>query len=230
MAWVLRSTNNAGNNSGAALTIPMGAGIASGDLDLVAIYLETDTNTIATPPSGYTLVQSGVNTGAFGLYLYYKIAGASEPSTSFTPTSSAWRTAVSACFSGGSGSGSFVDVTSAVSQADAVVNTSQTAPSVTTTAANDLLIWVYGNFSGNNPATTTGAASTVAVSFGGLSIAYATIASASATGTTSPNAGIGTETYAAFHAAFLLTGAGGGGGATPVTPLFFQQANAVYRM
>lgn len=213
MAYTLRATNTAGNASGAGLSVPMPAGVTTGDLLVIAAYLEADTNTWATPPSGYTLAQSGANTGAFNLSLWYKIAGASEAAQTITPASSNWRTAISACFSGGSGSGSFVDVVGSVGQGDTISPvTNQTAPSLTTLTANDLLIWVYGNFSGTNVASIAGAANTLAVSFGGLTIGYANLGAVGATGTTAPNSGPGTDTYAAFHVGFLLTGAGGGGG------------------
>lgn len=212
MPWTLRNTATAGNSSGAGLSVPMPTGITLGDLTLIAGYLEPDTNGWATGPSGYTLAQSGVNTGAFGLSLWWKIAGASEAAQTITPTTSNWRTAISACWSGGSGSGSFIDVVGSVGQGDSVLVSAQDGPSITTLTANDLLVWVYGNFSGTNVASITGAANTLAVSFGGLTIGYANLGAAGVTGTTEPNTGPGSDTFAAFHVGFLLTGAGGGGG------------------
>lgn len=208
MAYAYRASTSAGNASGGALTINKPSGTTTGDLIIVVAYLESDTNTWASVGSGFTSVITQVNTGSFKLQVWYKWCGASEgASWTWTPSSNNWRAAVCASYSGGAGSGNPVDVTGG-SQADSVLNTSQTAPSVTTTAANDLLVFGYGNFSGTNTLTMAGAASTLRISFGGVVIADATIASASATGTTSPNSGPGTETYAAVHAAFLLSPGG----------------------
>lgn len=216
MAYTFRAANTSGNNTGSALSVNLPAGVTTGDLLLILAYLESDTNTWVAAPSGYTAVQSGVNTGSFSLSLWYKIAGASESAPTITPTTgSVWRAAVSACWSGGSGSGSFVDVFSSVSQGDSVIESAQSAPSITTTAANDLLVFCYGNFGGTNPTGLIGAATTSATAIGGLTIGYATIASAGSTGTSAIATGIGSQTYAGFHVAFLLTGAGGGGGLLP---------------
>lgn len=215
MAYTFRAAGaGAGNASGSALTVNMPAGVTTGDLLIIVAYLEADTNTWTAAPSGYTLVQGGANTGGFNVNMWYKIAGASESSATLTPTTGGvWRTAFSACWSGGSGSGSFVDVVSAVSQGDAITPvTNQTAATVTTTANDDLLVFCYGNFSGTNVTTLTGTASTLAQSFGGLTVGYVNRPTLGATGTTAPNAGPGSDDYAAFHATFLLTGAGGGGG------------------
>lgn len=211
MPYTYRASTSAGNASGGALTVNKPTGTVDGDLIVVVAYLETDTNTWSSVGSGFTSVITQANTGSFLLQLWYKWAASEPASWTWTPTTSNWRSVVCASYSGGSGSGVAPDV-SAGAQADTVVNTSQTAPSVTTTAANDLLIFGYGNFSGNNVTTVAGAATNLRVSFGGTTIADAMIASASATGTTNPS-NTGTETYAAVHAAFFLSPGGGGGGA-----------------
>lgn len=216
MAYAYRASTSQGNASGAGLTVTKPAGTADGDLIVVVAYLESDANTWASVGAGFTtaagLVQA--NTGAFSVRVWWKIASGEPASWTWTPTSSAWRTVVAASYSGGSGSGERVDV-SGGSQGDSVLVANQTAPSVTTTVADDLLVFAYGNFSGNNDTGTTGAASSMRVWFGGLTIADATIASPGATGTTRPSGAVlGTEDYAALHAAFFLSPGGGGGGAT----------------
>lgn len=211
MAYTFRAQTNQGNASGGALTVTKPAGTVDGDLIVVVGYMETDTNTWSAIGSGFTEVKNIDNTGLFDLRCWYKWASGEPASWTWTPTTNAWRTVVVASYSGGSGSGTQPDVSSSA-QGDGVLVASQTAPSVTTTVNNDLLIFGYGNFTGTSMTTASGAATNVRISFGGATITDATIASPSATGTTAPNAGPGTEDYAAVHVAFLLTGAGGGGG------------------
>lgn len=69
-----------GNNSVANVEKP--AGVASGDLLLLVMFLGNATTNTPSPPSGFTLINN-VATSLFsaGLYAYYKIAGGSEPST-----------------------------------------------------------------------------------------------------------------------------------------------------
>jgi hypothetical protein len=211
VAYTYRSSSSQGNASGSGLTVTKPAGVADGDLLIVAAYLESDTNTWASVGAGFNtsaaLTQD--NTGAFQLQVWWKIAASEPASWTWTPTTGGnWRTVVCAAYSGGSGSGERVDVAGGA-QGDGVLIGSQTAPSVTTTVADDLLAFAYANFSGTDSATTVGAASNLRVSFGGLIIADATIASPGATGTTRPSDGPGTEDYAALHVAFFLSPGGG---------------------
>ena len=211
MAWAYGTNTSQGNASGGPLTVNAPASLADGNLIVIVGYLEDDTNTWSSVGSGFTEAKAIDNTGRFDLRLWWKIASGEGASWTWTPNTNAWRTVVAARYSGGSGTGEFVDITSSA-QGDGVLVNSQTAPSVTTTASDDLLTFGYGNFSGTNMTTAQGAATNVRISFGGATITDATIASPSSTGTTAPLAGPGTEDYAAVHVAFLLTGAGGGGG------------------
>jgi hypothetical protein len=210
MAYTYRASSSAGNASGAGVTLNKPTGTADGDLLVVVAYLEADTNTWSSVGSGFSSITTQANTGSFLLQVWWKWAASEPASWTWTPTSSNWRTVVCAAYSGGGGSGSVPDV-SGGSQGDGInPNTSQTAPSVTTTAANDMLTFAYGNFNGNNVTATTGAATNLRISFGGVTIADATIATASATGTTAPSAGaVATEDYAAIHAALFLSPGGG---------------------
>jgi hypothetical protein len=97
----------------------------------------------------------------------------------------------------------------------------QTAPSVTTTETNVLLVFLYGNFSGTDPTTLTGAATNLRVKLGGLTLGDANRASAGATGTTAPNGGPGTDDYAALHVGLRSSG---------VPNLKYQMVNGIYRM
>ena len=202
---------SAGNGSGGNLTLTKPTGTADGDLLRIVVYFEPDTTTISIT-GGFTEGEVLANTGAFKLQEFYKLA-ASEPASYTISNDTAgnqWRTAVGAAYSGGTGSGTWKDV-SAASQADGAIATGQTSPSVTTTGVDRLLGWSYGNFSGADGDTTPVGAVTVARGWlGGVSLGDAARASAGATGTTHPDAGaIGTETYVGIHVAYISDIAGG---------------------
>lgn len=214
--WTFRTGSfvSAGNASGNALSIAKPTGTASGDLVVFVVYWESDTNTVTGSDSLASALRQA-NTGAFMLEVFYKIAGGSEPATyTFTPaTNGQWRAAVGAAYQNGTGSGPWVD-TSGGSEGDSVITTSQTAPSVTTTSADCLVVFAYGNFSGSDPASTSGFATSFRGALGGATLADAAKATAGATGTTNP-ASMGSETYAAMHVAFISDTGGGGGGSDP---------------
>lgn len=213
MAYAYRSSNSAGNASGGALAVSNPSGLTDGDLLVAIAYLEDDTNTWSSVPSGWNAGPAIANTGIFKLWSYWKIASSEPASWTWTPNTSNWRTIVVAAYTGATGSGtSRVDVSS-TAQGDGVTPASnQTAPTVTTTADGDLVVFGYGNFSGTNVSTLTGFSTNMRVSFGGATIGDAVKTPAGATGTTAPNAGPGTEDYAAMHVAFFLDTGGGGGG------------------
>lgn len=223
MAYAFRNQTSAGNASGGALSINKPASTADGDLLVAVGYLETDTNTWSSVPSGWSLAASQANTGDFKLWMYWKIASGEPASWSWTPNVNAWRVLTCAGYSGGSGTGSFVDVVGTGNQGDAQIETAQTAPSLTTVTANDIVIFAYGNFGGANVTAMTGFTTNLRISLGGCTIADANAASAgTVTGTSRSNGGIGSQDFAAFHVAFRLVGAGGV--ATALKPLTVQQA------
>lgn len=208
MPIAFRAATSQGNASGGALTVAKPAGVADGDLLVAHAYLETDANSWASVGAGFASAASGVNTGLFRIQAWWKIAAGEPASWTWTPTTTGvWRTVVVAAYSGVAGSG--VDVAGATGQADAVIVTSQTAPSITTTVAGDLVLCCYGNDGLTNPTAYTGFTATIRVARGGLTIADATQATAGATGTSRPSAGPGTQSYAAFHYAMLAAAPGG---------------------
>lgn len=209
MAFTFVNVTSAGNASGGALSINKPAGVVSGDFLVANLYLESDTNTFSSVPSGWQLAGSIANTGAFKNWIYYLWAGGSEPSSySWTPNTNAWRTYTMAAWSGGSGSGAQPDQANG-SQGDAVITSGQTAPTLTPTADHALLVFAYGNFSGNNPASLNGKATNLRVAFGGVAIGdFLDVTPIAATGTTNPN-GLGNEDYAAEHLLFFLSPSGG---------------------
>lgn len=218
MAWTLvtpNGTGGAGGGTGAGITLTKPAGVADGHL-LVAVTYIDDSSRTWTGPAGWNTSASYIasNPGGVGVghntQVWWKIASGEPASWTWTPSSSGFRNVAVAAFTGGTGNTTMVDVAGTAGQGDAISpDSSQTAPSVTTLTANDLVIFAYSNQSGANPAALTGFATSLAVADVGLTIGSATNASASATGTTAPNGGVGTDNYAAIHVAFLLTGTGG---------------------
>ncbi len=121
-----------------SLAINKPTGTASGDVMVASISVRPNTATI-TAPSGWTLVRriDNSNTNPNSLATYYRVAGSSEP-TSYT-----WSFSTTAGSAGGIQSFTGVDTSNPV-DVEAGQNTansvSQTAPSVTTGAANEMLV------------------------------------------------------------------------------------------
>ena len=109
--------------------------------DLLLAQVTVNLNTSLTAPAGWTLIRSDVNSTFVRQSLYYHLAGASEPA-SYSWTLSAAHGAVGTMLaysgvdpvnpidvsSGGIGSGS----------------SSLTAPALTTSVANDMLVGLFG--------------------------------------------------------------------------------------
>ncbi len=208
MAYTFRAGASAGNSSGGDVSPSKPAGTADGDLLIARAYLEADTNTWATVPSGWSLAGSIANTGGFTLWVYWKVASSEPASWTWTPTTNNWRTITVDAYSGGVTPA--VDVVGTGGQADGVLPASQTAPSVTTIDDNDLVAFSFGDFSGTNPTSIGGFATNLRTTFGGVAGGDATKTPAGATGTSNAG-GTGTEDYAAIHIAFAI-----GASSTPV--------------
>ncbi|MBI2967953.1 MAG: T9SS type A sorting domain-containing protein [Bacteroidetes bacterium] len=75
--------NNSKFNSGASVTLTKPGNVKQNDLLIVHLAQGYPTSSGATPPAGWTLIRyDGLNDGStIGSWLYYKVAGASEPST-----------------------------------------------------------------------------------------------------------------------------------------------------
>ena len=230
LAFRAGSFVSAGNASGAAISINKPTGTADGDIMVTAIYFEPDTTSI-TAPAGWTQAFSLANTGAFLLEIWWKVAASEGTTYSWNNTTGGnqWRSVVSGAYSGATGSGEREDLSNG-SQADAVLITSQTAPSITTTGTNRMLIFGYGNFGGEEVTATTGAASNFRGSLGGTIIADALIAAAGATGTSRPSSGPGSQDYVGIHTA-LISDIASAGSIPPglIRPVWRTITRRVYR-
>lgn len=212
MAYSFRAATSAGNSSGSTVAVNRPTGTADGDLVVWACYLESDTNTWTTTPTNAVIGSSLANTGSFNLHLFWKIASSEPASWNFAPNASAWRTIVCAAYSGPTGTGSSRVDTSSGSQGDGAFSGNQIAPSVTTTADGNLVIFSYGNFSGTDGPAVGGFATNLRVVGGGVIISDAVQTSAGATGSSGAPP-IGSQDFVAMHTSFLLDT--GGGAAAP---------------
>ena len=123
-------------------TVSKPSGVVAGDVLLAALEVCADP-VVVTPPAGWTLVHnqpSGQGTAdAFHAIVYKHVATASEPSEyTFDVPSGAYTSVEIAAYSG---------VTAVESSAGAsATGTSITAPSLTTSQANELLVVFYVDF------------------------------------------------------------------------------------
>lgn len=137
-------------------TVTAPTGIANDDILLAAIFTgRTDSNgglLTPTPPSGFTLIDSTAVSDLSGdkfnggFFLYWKRAASESGSYTFTHAAASTQ-AVIQRITGCLASGSPVDVYSKAS-AGATGTNPTTATSITTTAANDLLVWLSHDWEG----------------------------------------------------------------------------------
>jgi hypothetical protein len=121
------------NTSTAALTLAVPAGVQAGDV-MVAQVAMRSAGTVAAP-AGWTAVRNDSSGTQISSFIYYKVAGAVEPS-SYAWTTTASRTAGGIAAYSGVSTTNPVDVSSGTNGS----STSLDAPSVTTTIANDMLV------------------------------------------------------------------------------------------
>jgi hypothetical protein len=209
LAFRAGSFVSAGNASGGNLTLNKPTGTVDGDIIVVAVYFESGACTISIT-GGFSSAFQLANTGAFNFQVFYKRASGEPASYTISNDEGGnqWRSAAGVAYSGGTGSGTLLDLANG-SQADGALNTAQTAPSITTTGTNRMLVFGYGNFSGTNMTAAAGAATNLRGSLGGTAIVDALRASAGATGTSNPSSGVGTDDYVGIHAAIISDTAAG---------------------
>ncbi|HVD62815.1 MAG TPA: Ig-like domain-containing protein, partial [Lapillicoccus sp.] len=134
-----RSASSANNVTATTLVIPAPAGVTSGDA-LLAVVSVRGAPAI-TPPAGWTLVRLDANASTMRQAVFVRIAGGSEPA-SYTFTLSNAQSAA-----GGIVAYTGVDATTPVDVHGGQLNassTSITAPSITTTGANRMIVGFFG--------------------------------------------------------------------------------------
>jgi hypothetical protein len=134
-----RAASSANNPSATTLVIPTPSGVVSGDV-LLAVVSARGAPTI-TAPAGWTLVRLDINATTMRQAIFVRTAGGSEPASYTFSLSSAQSAA------GGIVAYSGVDGTSPIDahggQANAA-STSITAPSITTTGPDRMLVGFFG--------------------------------------------------------------------------------------
>ncbi len=134
-----RSATSAANDGTTSLTISRPAGTASGDVLLASIAARG--NPAITAPSGWSLVRLDANGNTLRQAVYVRVATSSEPAT-YTWTFSKSETAT-----GGISAFSGVDTTNPIDASGGQGNASSdllTAPSITTTGTNRMLVALFG--------------------------------------------------------------------------------------
>jgi len=173
-------SNNAAG--GSTLTIGLPAGTMSGDVMVAFVVVRTANNTI-TPPAGWNLVLRQNSSSSLATASYVKVAGSSEPA-SYT-----WSFSTSGEASGWIASYIGVNNTTPVDVAHAQYNPSTSNvdnSGVTTTAANDMLVYavgIVGATSVNDPSGFTEECYTASNSLTTAEMSQEILASAGATGT-----------------------------------------------
>jgi len=213
-----RSAASAGVDTGIlTLTINKPAGTVLNDVMIASVGVRPNTANI-TAPAGWTLLRrtDNANTTAHSLAIYYKAAGAAEPA------SYSWTFDTSTGAAGGIASFSGVDTDNPI-DVDAGQNTvaalTHTAPSITTTKSNTMIVAAFAMSSAATwtpPGGTTEAVDASSIVSGNgeaVEMAYVAQASIGASGTftatasTDPDVG-NTETLALVPARQAYFGVG----------------------
>jgi hypothetical protein len=136
---VLRSTSTATARNASSITLARPAGVTAGDVLIASVGATKSGN--VTAPTGWTVVRSDANGTAMRQAVFSRVATASEPSSyTFGLPSGSSAAAAMASYRG-------VDPTTPIDAHGGQVNASSgqiTAPAVTTTGPNRLLIGFFG--------------------------------------------------------------------------------------
>lgn len=135
-----RASTSAASTPITAIVLAKPAGLTTNDVLLAAVIVH-GTPTI-TPPTGWTLIRSDVNGTDLKQAVYWHLAGGSEPST-YTFSFSVPVSATVAGIAAYSGVNTTTPIDVSAGQANAS-SSSITAPSVTTTVANTMIVGIFG--------------------------------------------------------------------------------------
>jgi PKD domain len=143
MAVAFRAAGTLGTSTaGAATVVPYPAGVASGDL-LILQFIANATSTPATP-SGWTALFGPTTTTTYGnkCYVFWRVAGGSEPSTVSVTISTGQGAGIMSAFTGANTSAP-INVHAEATLPGGGTSPTMTTPSVTTTVANTMLLRMY---------------------------------------------------------------------------------------
>jgi|GEM_PF-3962768 len=147
------STFYKGNNilfsSGASLTLTRPAAIRQNDLMLVHLAQGYATGPAATPPAGWTLIRFDKDASNYiGSWLYYKVAGASEPPTYTFSVSSGIN--LMGSIMGYAGINPASPIQTSAGQESSATAPNHSTPSITTTSDSSVIVTFYCAW-GSNP-------------------------------------------------------------------------------
>ena len=136
---VFRGASSGANATSTSLLLPSPAGAGAGDVLLASVSVRGAP--VVSPPAGWTLVRMVANGTILRQAVYVRVAGASEPA------SYVWTFSAAKAAAGGIAAFAGVDVANPVDASAGQANSTVaavTAPSVTTTVANTMLVGLYG--------------------------------------------------------------------------------------
>ncbi len=172
------------------VTIDLPAGVEAGDILLAQIVVwDGSGSDLITAPSGWALVRLDAvsNANKITSWLYYKVAGATEPASYGWTLGSQWAAGVMGAWRGAA-TVTPIDKNSGATAAGASPLT-DAAPSLTPTDNSELQVYFYGSQSATGPAITLPAAITerldIISSKEGFTVGFGDLAAPSA-GTASP--------------------------------------------
>ncbi len=141
-AIALRAVSSGSNNASAtSIVLNRPAGTLAGDVMLASLDVR-GTSTV-TAPAGWTLIRTDTYTSSLRMHVYWRLATGSDPAT-WTWTFSGSRLAAGVIHAY-SGVNATTPIDASGGQPAAAPSPTSTAPSITTTVANTMLVAFYAN-------------------------------------------------------------------------------------
>lgn len=134
------SYSSPSDSTGSSLTLNKPSGTIEGDVMVAHVVVNSASTTITTP-TGWTLLRRDNTSGSMASIIFYKVAGASEPS------SYNWSFGTSRNSAGGIATYYNVDTSTPIDAHNGQYNqdtSTMTAPSITTTLSNGRLLYIAG--------------------------------------------------------------------------------------
>ena len=224
MTIAYRAGSTAGNSSGGDLTINKPTGTLDNDILVVVLYREAGTWTL---PTGWTAWLSDQRDFGNNLYLTiaWKRASGEGSNYTFSLSTSTWRIAAMAAFSGCVTSGDPIDCTATGRGTnESMTSSGPIASSITNATANSMNVAVTANYNGTDPSAGS-SGYTEGANIGGCEIWYAIQAASGASGNKTFGGFSGSDTglWATIH--ISLKEAGGGGTNYPRSISFTQNSS-----
>jgi RHS repeat-associated protein len=140
-APTLRTPCATATGSSAGATVNKPTGTVAGDLLIVGLAFEKGSDVAITPPSGWTLIRRTNQSTDVGYATYRKSAGGSEPASYAFGLSNSPKWSIGSCAIAGADQTTPIDVHNGATGSSG----NPSAPSLTTTGPNRLLLAFYAN-------------------------------------------------------------------------------------